>query len=142
MGMTDSSRERYGRRLVPASEVRRTKADSDEFDALAVPFGLMVRSRDLRAIKIPQPRARRLEPWGRPILRDGRYATIAFLVRARSCALLRMRRIRAVYPVTPILSSGNRFSKPTVMNRCRRARRYGAANRAPRRAWRRDRAES
>src|SRR5262245_23559552 len=101
MGMTDSSRERYGRRLVPASEVRRTKADSDEFDALAVPFGLMVRSRDLRAIQIPQLRARRLEPWGRPILRDGRYATIAFLRSARTCALLRMRRIHSQHLVIP-----------------------------------------
>src|SRR5882724_5253823 len=47
---------------------RCTKADSDQFDALAVPPGLMVRSRDVRPTQIPQPRARRLEPWGRPIL--------------------------------------------------------------------------
>src|SRR5262245_35512725 len=64
-----------------------------QFDALAVPLGLMVRSRSFGPAQIPRPRARRLEPWGRPILRDGRYATIAFPGSARTCALLRMRRI-------------------------------------------------
>src|ERR1043165_3620495 len=46
------------------------------FDVLEVPPGLMVRSRDLIPTKIPQPRARRLEAWGCPILRDGRYESI------------------------------------------------------------------
>jgi len=39
---------------------------------------------------------------GRPILRDGRYATIAFLGSARTCALLRMRRIHDPHPVISI----------------------------------------
>src|SRR5215471_6851741 len=56
-----------------------TKAGCGRFDAYAAPLGLMVRSRDLGPAQIPRPRARRLEPWGRPILRDGRYAQLRFL---------------------------------------------------------------
>src|SRR5882724_12971799 len=40
---------RYERR-----NLRTIKADSDQFDALAVPPGLMVRSRDVRPTQIPQ----------------------------------------------------------------------------------------
>src|SRR5882724_1120929 len=40
---------RYERR-----NLRTIKADSDQFDALAVPPGLMVRSRDHRSTQIPQ----------------------------------------------------------------------------------------
>jgi hypothetical protein len=43
--MTVSSRKRYVERVVPASVVYRTKADFDQFDALAIFPGLMVRSR-------------------------------------------------------------------------------------------------
>ena len=39
---------------------------------------------------------------GRPILRDGRYATIALLGSARTCALLRMRRINVQHLVISI----------------------------------------
>src|SRR5882724_3314123 len=87
------------------------KADSDQFDALAVPPGLMVRSRDVRPTQIPQPRARRLEPWGRPILRDGRYATIAFLGKH---TYLRPPQDEADKWPAPsrFISSGNRFSVP------------------------------
>src|SRR5882724_7386029 len=90
---------------------RCTKADSDQFDALAVPPGLMVRSRDVRPTQIPQPRARRLEPWGRPILRDGRYATIAFLGKH---TYLRPPQDEADKWPAPsrFISSGNRFSNP------------------------------
>src|SRR5437867_9699678 len=73
---------------------RRAKADSDQFDALAVPPGLMVRSRDLKSPQIPQPLCAASRTMGPPHpLRDGRYATIAVLGSVRTCALLRMRRI-------------------------------------------------
>src|SRR5215471_8053855 len=80
-----------------AAPMRLARAHSLE-DMIAPPFsgvsltrgpsGLMVRSRDLWPTQILQPRARRLEPWGRPILRDGRYAMITLLGSIRTCALL------------------------------------------------------
>src|SRR5262249_21613635 len=42
-----------------------------DFDALAAPLGLMVRSRNFGPAQIPRPRARRLEPWGRPFFETG-----------------------------------------------------------------------
>src|SRR6185369_38000 len=57
------------------------------------PSALMVRSRNLGSTQTSQSRARRLEPWGRPIIRDGRYAILASRESASVCALLRMRRI-------------------------------------------------
>ena len=39
---------------------------------------------------------------GRPILRDGRYATIGFLGSACTCALLRMRRMNGQHLVISI----------------------------------------
>src|SRR5215470_10424876 len=92
-----------------------TEADSGQLDAHAVPLGLMVRSRDLGPTPIRSlvrgvsniasrvyPTCAHLklisgkpEISGRPILRDGRYARIAFLGSVCTCALLRMRRIKA-----------------------------------------------
>src|SRR5262249_52030092 len=43
---------------------------------------------------------------GPPILRDGRYAMIAFLGSAPTGALLRMRRINGQQPVKPLPQSG------------------------------------
>src|SRR5690349_5767453 len=58
----------------------------------AISRGLMVRSRAVRLRQRPQARARRLEPWGRPLLRDGRTARVSFVESAWACALLRTRR--------------------------------------------------
>jgi len=71
----------------------RARAGSGQFAAPLVFLGLMVRNRELRHCPVLHTRARRLEPWGRPILRDGRYSLFVYADATRAGALLRMRRI-------------------------------------------------
>jgi tripartite-type tricarboxylate transporter receptor subunit TctC len=75
----------------------RAEADSGHLDASLASPGLMVRSRELRLCRVLRPRARRLEPWGRPILRDGRHPPFANVETACAGALLRMRRINHLW---------------------------------------------
>jgi hypothetical protein len=52
--------------------------------------------------QIPQPSCAASRTMGPPILRDGRYATIAFFGSVRTRALLRMRRINGQHLVISI----------------------------------------
>src|SRR5437867_12658855 len=65
----------------------------------------MVRSRNFGPARHSAASCAASRTMGPPILRDGRYATIAFLGSACTCALLRMRRINAQHLVSRFISS-------------------------------------